>query len=220
MASLVTFAQEVEKRQIANLTFMWVWDKILVDAQNDMAERMIAENFDYLLTIEDDHWGFNSTMLEACLSQDVEVSAISYRSRHFPFDKIPMTYHETDKNGVRMFTGGQWDSGYHEVDLVGFGFTIIKREVFDKLDKPYFRLNCEYFKSVGPRATDMDFSYRVQQFGGKLVGCYDHILPHRDIDESTYKEMLVDGVLVRHSMFTRLHKMMSESKKNREVVNA
>lgn len=214
MASLVTFAQEVERENIASLTFMWVWDKTLVEAQNDMAERMVSVGFDYLLTIEDDHWGFNSEMLKSLLSIDSEVAAISYRSRHFPFDKIPMTYHETDKNGVRMFTGAQWESGTHEVDLVGFGFTLIKREVFDKLDKPYFRLNTEYFKGVGPRATDIDFSYRVQGFGGKLIGCYDHLLPHRDLDETTYKEMLVDGVLVRHSMFTRLHTMMKKSKES------
>lgn len=215
--SLPLLVRDVEREKLAHLDLMWVWDKTLVDAQNDMAERMEAGDYDYLLTIEDDHHGFTEDMLKACLAYDAEVVAIPYRSRHFPFDKIPMTYHETTKNGTRMYTGAAWDSGYHQADLAGFGFTLIRRDVFQRLEKPTFRLNTGSFKGVGPRATDIDFCLRVQESGGKIVGCYDFTLPHRDIEDESYKKMLVEGVLTRHSMFTRLHSMIQDQRKLRQL---
>lgn len=215
--SLPVFSHSVALRNLANLEFKFVWDKPLVSAQNMFADKMLEGSYDYLLTIEDDHHGFSSDMLESCLSCNAEVVAISYRSRHFPFDKIPMHYHETDRNGVRMYTGSSHTSGYHEADLAGFGFTLIRADIFSRLEKPVFRLNTEYYKKVGPRATDIDFCYRVQQAGGRIIGCYDYILPHRDIEEATYKEMIVDGILCRQSMFTRLNNMMKDSRKLKQL---
>ena len=186
----------------------WVWDKKLVDAQNEFTEYFMEGSWDYLLTIEDDHWNFSKLMLDACIAGDSDVVAISYRSRHFPFEMIPMRYQRTDINGVRRFNGINEKSGYHEADLCGFGFTLIKRQVIEKLDKPYFRLNHQYYKGVGPHATDIDFCERVQKLGFKVVGCFDHLLPHREITQESYDRMKVDGVLAKHSMFTHIHNLM------------
>jgi hypothetical protein len=216
--SLPLFAKQVSERGIADLTFFWVWNKPLVDAQNEFAEKMLSEDFNYLLTIEDDHHGFNADMLKALLSQDAEVVSISYRSRHFPFYKIPMHGSSTPEIRSKKFFGSNHVEGFHEADLSGFGFTLIRKDVFTRLEKPVFRLNIDNYDSAGPRATDIDFCNRLQEAGGKIIGCYDYILPHRDLEESVYKEMLVDGILARHSMFTRLHSMMTENKKYKEIL--
>lgn len=215
LESLPIFSQEVVEQGLAKLDFMWVWNKPLVEAQNAFAERVLAWEYDYLLTLEDDHWGFNAAMLRDCLRLDTHVAAISYRSRHFPFEMIPMKYMRKDKNGAKLYNGMKETKGIHEGDLCGFGFTLIKDEVFKILERPFFRLNIEAHKGVGPRATDIDFCTRLEEKGIKPIGIFDHRLPHREITDETYQEMLVTGVIAKHSMFTRMKSIMNDSKKEK-----
>ena len=205
--SLPAFSQDVGKKGLAHLDFLWVWNKPLVEAQNEMAEVMRKGDHDYLLTLEDDHWAFTGAMLEACLATGAEVSAISYRSRHFPFPMLPERFMKTDAKGVRRFTPFRSPPPQQESDLCGFGFTLIAKRVFEVLDQPTFRLNTQYYKGVGPHATDIDFCYRVQAKGMRIVGCFDHILPHREITEDGYKDMVVGGILAKHSMFTYMQEL-------------
>lgn len=186
---------------------MWVWNKPLVEAQNEFAEETIKGGYDYLLTIEDDHWGFTSSMLDSCLIANTHVCGISYRSRHLPFMKIPMVYSgTTDGNGNKLYDPIRHTAGYHESDLIGFGFTLIRSDVFRILDRPYFRLNTERFVGVGPRATDIDFSTRLIEKGIRPVGCFDYTLNHREITEERYKELLVSGIIEKQNFFSMLRR--------------
>lgn len=202
----------------------WVWNKPLVDAQNIFADKVLEGNYDYLLTIEDDHWNFTWEMLDTCLSANTHVAGIPYRSRHFPFDVVPMKFMKLDKDGVRKYSGMNDETlkGYEEADLLGFGFTLIRSDVFRILDRPYFRLNMERFKGpLGPHATDIDFCTRLLDKDIHPIGCFQHRLNHRDIVEDKYKEMLVQGILTQHSMFTtienigRYKKVQQAFEKNR-----
>jgi hypothetical protein len=67
---------------------------------------------------------------------------------------------------------------------------------------------------VGPRATDIDFCMRLREKNLRPLGCFDHRIIHREIDEGTYKEMLVNGILSKHSLFTAIHNI---HKKNKEM---
>lgn len=219
LESVPLFYADASKKY--DIDIKWVWHKPLVDAQNELAKATIDGKYDYLLTIEDDHHGFTVEMLDACMKPDTMVCGISYRSRHFPFMKIPMFKTRVNKVGENQY-GNSSDitEGYHEVDLSAFGFTLIKREVFDILDKPYFQLNVVN-EVKGPRATDINFSKRLQARGIKLIGCFDHLLNHRDIDEDNIKEMIVKGVIAKHSLYTRLNRMLDHDRKmTKEKANA
>lgn len=216
LESLPIFAQQVAEDGLAHLTFHWVWNKPLVEAQNEFADRVLEGGYTHLLTIEDDHWGFTSAMLKACLATRAEVSAISYRSRHFPFPMLPERYMKTDAKGVRRFTTVRNPGEQTDADLCGFGFTLIQRTVLETLDRPTFRLNNQYYKGVGPHATDIDFCYRVQAKGMRIVGCFNHILPHRDITEDGYQDMVVNGILAKHSMYTYMKEMAMKTELRRK----
>lgn len=179
----------------------------------------MAGDYTHLLTVEDDHWGFTADMLASCLEGDSDVVAISYRSRHFPFPKLPQRFTKTDHNGVRRFNSLRVTGDYEEADLCGFGFTLIKRAVLEKIGRPYFRLNNQYYKGVGPHATDIDFCYRVQQAGMKVIGCFRHIVNHRELTEEGYQEMVVNGILAKHSMFTYMQELHKKSQTNRQGVS-
>jgi len=185
---------------------MWVWNKPLVDAQNDFAEECIKGGYDYLLSIEDDHWGFTLGMLESCISADTHVCGVSYHSRHLPFMKIPMKLNHYEADGSPRYDSIKADSGFHKADLIGFGFTLIRSDVFRILDRPFFRLNTERFKGVGPRATDIDFSMRLVEKGIHPIGCFDYTLNHREITGESYKQMLVGGIIEKQNFFSILRK--------------
>lgn len=225
--TLPNFFNECGKR-FPGITFesMWVWNKPLVDAQNDFAERLLEGGHDYLLTLEDDHWAMTADMLEACLRSEKHVCGIPYRSRHFPFEVVPMKFARFAENGLKKFSGMNDPSlkGYQECDLLGFGFTLIKAECFRILDRPYFRLNTERYPGAGPCATDIDFCERLIDKDIIPVGCFDYRLNHRDLQEDKYKELLVEGILTQHSMFTTVegihkHKLMNAAFKKRQKEN-
>lgn len=195
---------------------MWIWNKPLVDAQNEMAERVLEMGYDYLLTIEDDHHGFSADMLEACLKADTHVCGISYRSRHLPFMMLPMgKLRGYDPHGIGLYDTIKETSGYHKCDLICFGFTLIRSDVFRILDRPFFRLNLDSHIGFGARATDIDFSRRLLSHGIQPIGCFDHILAHRDIEESVYQELKVSGLIEKQSIFNSI---MRIHKKNKEKV--
>jgi hypothetical protein len=210
LQSLPAFADGVA-RNLPNIEIDyvngWVWGKPLVDAQNELAEMTLAGNYDYLLFMEDDHWGFTWPMLKTCLDSGKHVSGIPYRSRHFPFDVVPMIHVHSRPDGTKEFKGmndPEKYTGYHECDLLGFGFTLVKSEVFRIIDRPFFRENITVYPGCGPRATDILFADSLMAKGMKPVGCFQHRINHREIEESTYKKLMVEGVINKSSLFGTL----------------
>jgi hypothetical protein len=78
-------------------------------------------------------------------------------------------------------------SGYHAVGLCCFGMTIIRREVFEELDKPYFQIN-KKGKRPHTYATDSNFFTRLRSLGIVPMGCFDYCVTHRHLNEETIDE--------------------------------
>jgi hypothetical protein len=192
--SLSSFLSELKKyEQHYKVEIAEVRDKSLVEAQNIISAYFIDGDFDYLLLIENDNWGFTRNHLKALLSANTEVCAMHYHSRHFPYFSCNMRKIEgrTDEGGP-LFAETHTKSGYAECDLVGYGMTLYKRSVFEKLEEPYFRLN----KFGGPEsyATDIDFSERCKEKGIKLIGCFEYTLNHRDVNKDNVMQLRLDGM--------------------------
>ena len=124
----------------------------LVTAQNIIAETFLKSDKEYLLFLEDDHWGHTPEMLEDLLKANTEIVAINYYSRYFPFMHCCMIdsgYKEEDKQYTQY---PEDTTGHKECKLIPFGMTLIRRDTFNYLDRPYFRLN-----SSSSVATDKNF---------------------------------------------------------------
>jgi hypothetical protein len=81
--------------------------------------------------------------------------------------------------------------GLQRCDLVPFGMTLIKRRVFDYIDKPYFEINDYYEfipKTEGALATDQNFCDKLRDKHIAVVGCFDHTLNHREITKDNYMD--------------------------------
>ena len=169
----------------------WIVGKRLDDAQCEIAEYAIEHNFEYILMMEDDHWGHNLGMVHKLfngLDETHPIVASRYFSRHYPFLKTAMNHIEGEKREVTegvwtdFYTEAKGDSGYQTVDLASFGMMLITTEVFKKLERPYFRFSADV------DTTDNDFCRRLKSIGIRPKVCFDYILPHRDLTEETVQE--------------------------------
>lgn len=190
--SLAAFLQECSLKY--DIECLQVYGKQLVDAQNQIAERFLNSGKPYLLMLEDDNWGFTLEMLDALVDPGFYVCGMKYYSRHYPFVSMPLDFfqhfQEEDDKEYSMNILGHPEGGYHTCGLTGFGMTLIKREVFAELEKPYFRLNILSHKSLRPSyATDQDFCKRLREKGILPVGCFDYCVTHRHLNDQTVKEL-------------------------------
>lgn len=169
---LVSLLPFLESLTDYDVDVFWVWNKPLVEAQNSMAMACLKGDYDYLLTLEDDHSGHTKEMVDGMIEADVPFIGIPYYSRHYPNIRIPMM-----KRGDKYF-GARHESGVHDVDILGFGMTLIKREVFEGMDYPYFKVD-----KGSIRSTDKNFSKRV-----KAKGHFDYFLTHRELNQENILE--------------------------------
>jgi len=156
--------------------------KPLAEAQNDIAEYFLNIGYSHLLFMEEDHWGHSIEMFNSMLQADTHVASVDYYSRHRPYPSILMRYNKRNElNSIREM------SGYHVCDLVGLGFTLIRRDTFEHLEKPYFRLN-RIDDVFGDFATDKNLFTRLAEKGIKPVGCADHCLTHKGLDRNNIRK--------------------------------
>lgn len=184
MESFETFKNEISKKHTI-LTFV-VKDRLLVDVQNEAAQKFLAGNFDYLLFLDDDHWGHTPEMLETLINANAYMATIKSYIRHFPYMCALLRKTRED-----LYVGIEDGSGYMPVDATGFPMTLIRRELFSRLEQPYFR---EFMDGIRPWATDGEFCDRLRRIGIRPVGCFQHVLAHGDLTEKNIlSKRLKDG---------------------------
>jgi len=149
--------------------------KKLDDAQNEIAEVSVHGNFDYLLLLEDDHWGHKPEMLDALVKADVDVCSILQYSRWYPYFRACMLRDGNFKDGRPKFREALYTEGVHPCDLIPFGMCLIRTSVFERIPKPWFRMN----QKKG--YTDQAFCSSLMEAGIQPMACFDFTLPHRDI---------------------------------------
>ena len=154
---------------------MVIKDKFLPDAQNTITKDFIATGYDYLLLLDDDHWGHTKEMLDTLIAANTYVATMKTYSRHYPY--VCAAWNWVGENTTLSVENGE---GYKEVDLTGFPMTLIARETFKKLDEPYFRPFSDGGRDWN---SDVDFFRRLAKVGIKPVVCFQHCLNHDKITQ-------------------------------------
>lgn len=164
---------EIKAEIVSNLS--------LGDAQNKLVDWFLETDNDYLLFLDDDQWGHTIQMLHCLVNAMTDVATIKTYGRNYPYTSMLLKYSKDRSLSCPI----EYAEGYSEVDICGFPMTLIKRRVFDLLDKPYFR-EVEF----GGRTwnTDVDFCERLEKVGIKPVGCFQHCLNHDIVtSENVYR---------------------------------
>lgn len=162
---------------------MVVRDTFLPDAQNKIAKDFLQTGYDYLLLLDDDHWGHTKEMLECLINADTFVATMKTYTRKYPYMVAAW-----DRIGAGAMVPIEVSEGYRKCDLTGFPMTLISRGTFSFLEEPYFRpLEAE------GRAwnSDVDFFERLAKKWIRPVVCFQHTLNHDKITAHNVKEYRV-----------------------------
>lgn len=155
-------------------------DTFLPDAQNKIVRQFIDSGYDYLLLLDDDHWGHTKEMLECLINANTYVATMKTYTRHYPY--VCAAWNKVGHNALVSVENG---IGYREVDLTGFPMTLISRETFSLLEKPYFRP----LEAEGRTwNSDVDFFERLAVKGVKPTACFQHCLNHDKITQENVWE--------------------------------
>lgn len=159
---------------------MVIKNKFLPDAQNEIVKDFLQSGHQYLLLLDDDHWGHTKEMLDTLVNANTYVATMHTYSRHYPYSSAIL-----DKVRNNVVVPVEYSEGYRECDLTGFPMTLIRRDVFDKLEKPYFRPVEAEGRTWN---TDIDFFERLGNIGIRPIGCFQHTLNHDKITKENVWE--------------------------------
>lgn len=168
-----------------------VSNKTLSEARNEIVSRFLESDKDYLLFLDDDHSGHTVKMLDSLLEPLVNngrfVSAIKCYAKEFPYWSNLLQYNDSYFESRRCYDPIYDTEGYIECDLVGFGMTLISREVFKRISEPYF-------SSTNNQKEDNYFCDKLVMAGSRPIGCFDYVLEHNGIGEHNALDLRNKGM--------------------------
>lgn len=169
-----------------------VCNKSLSEARNEIVSRFLESDKEYLLFLDDDHSGHTIRMLESLLDPLINngrlVCAMKCYARKFPYFSNLLEYSGVDLgDGRGKYRPIEDSEGYCECDLVGFGMTVISREVFKRIREPYF-------VSKDNAREDVYFCDKLVLSGSRPIGCFDYVLDHNGINKNEALRLRDEGI--------------------------
>lgn len=125
----------------------------------------------HLLFLDDDML-FPPNVIEKLLSDDVPLVGGLYFGRNTPH--LPIAYHHVEGNQWVAIT--KWKAGLQHVDAIGTGCMLIRRDLLEKMERPYFK-----FDDV--MGEDMYFCERAKQLGVPVLLDGDVVCKHLRVSE-------------------------------------
>lgn len=139
--------------------------------RNIIVKKFLETDNEYLLMIDSDVVPISNVLEMSDLDKGIMSALVrTYKDG----DLIPVALKKVE-GGYKVWS--PLSKGLNEVDAVGTGCLMIKREVFNKITKPYFRFryNDEGFLINGE---DFDFCDRVKEAGYKVYFNADYEAQH------------------------------------------
>jgi hypothetical protein len=144
------------------------------------------QHFDYIIRMDDDVWGYVAGGVTKLLKADVPVIGAAYPKRHYPYswcallkEKKSTSLIDSHKYQRGKFHAPSFESeGVVQVDLIGFGLTVIKVEAIKDFPmRPFTGMTevnvpddtwfCEMCENYGvPRYVHMDVRLHHREVTG------------------------------------------------------
>jgi hypothetical protein len=145
-------------------------------------------------------------MLDCLIAANTYMATIKTYTRHYPYVTALWKWIPNLNKEGNCFVGIEDGEGYQQMDMTGFPMTLLRRDLFHLLERPFFQP-----KSYGgvEWATDRFFCERLARLGIKPVGAFQHTLNHdgitkENVQQLRYKECLTEKQRVM--MFVEEHK--------------
>jgi hypothetical protein len=170
------YALNKEKHNLKRYRTFW---QALHRAQQSALQIAKDCNASHILFTEDDHWGYPENGLEVLLEADKDVIGFPSYFKHYPWNLMAMKKSEPDKtllkreNILTPATG----AGIQRVDLITWAFTLVKMDVFDRMEEVGLRP----FAQWGDTPTDSYFCQYCADLGIPVYAHMDYVIPHGDL---------------------------------------
>ena len=136
--------------------------------------------FSHILLIEDDHWGFPVDGLEVLLESKKRLIGLHTYARGRPEFSIALKKRDPTLSMLdpelllRPVEYVPGDPVIQEVDVIGYGFTLIEVALFDELLRDPFNV-------WGIKGTDMQLCHATEEIGVRPCTHFGYTLPHGDV---------------------------------------
>lgn len=151
--------------------------------RNMIANAVIEDNYDYLLSIDSDIILPSDTLVKL-LSQNKDIISGMYRQRKH-HEHIVEIFMRNEYGGVMQVPYYDMpDKDVFEIDACGMGVCLIKSEVFKKMSQPWFLYHSS-LEEGGTLSEDVYFCMKAQEHGFKIWADKTIQVPH--IGETTFE---------------------------------
>jgi len=148
------------------------------EARVAIVDEFLKGDKEFLLFLDDDHSGHTPEMLESLMNGNALFCSLKCYARYYPYQITTVTKDIKFQDNHNLYVKNT-NKGYSPCIFAGFGMALIRRELFSKIDKPYFE--CD---RIGERE-DNYFCEKLIAAGIDPIGCFDYALPHDGIDDNT-----------------------------------
>ena len=129
----------------------------------------------HILFVEDDQWDFPHHGLDILLEHDKDVVGLLTYKKEFPFMSMCARRKvEGDSLLEQNLLAPYIGDGVDTVDLISFGFTLIKTDVFDRIDDPFALPYADH-------PADSYFSQYCDDAGIQKWIDFDHVVAHGNV---------------------------------------
>ena len=191
-------------------------------AQEDLAKEAVDTGATHLLIVDDDVFDFSLLDLVKLLDADKDMIGGAMFTKRFPYHLCAMRRLDGDKpliehcknvTGFDMYEVPTADrKGVVPVDLISFGFTLFKTDLFKRIKKPYFipdpkkvdtsKVNYQY-----SAYTDNIFCDKVFDAGSQPFCHFDVWLNHNGVTRDNLSHWV--GIYQQAGMLTQPGIMMN-----------
>jgi hypothetical protein len=133
-------------------------------------------NMTHLLFIDTDIVPNDKNFLDIMVSYDLPILGLLCTKKTAPFEPILYKASSPVEERVNDFWVG-FKEGLNEVDATGTGCLLVKREVFEKMSKPYFRFAAAYEQGLY-QSEDIYFLENAKKLGYKVYVDTKHTCLH------------------------------------------
>ena len=145
---------------------------LIASQRMELARQALEEKADYLLWLDSD-MRFPKETIGHLILRDKPIVAANYATRRMPVKPVAMT--DDDGKIGRVYTAPD-SEGLQPVDYIGMGVMMVKREVFEKIEAPWFAIP---YSTVGNHyiGEDVFFCRKAREAGYEVL--VDHDLSHQ-----------------------------------------
>lgn len=152
----------------------WRFGHHIADSTNALIQEMYDRDLDWLWIMGDDH-SFSPNLLTSLLDRDVEIVVPVCLMRNPPYRPVAFDYAGAENESVRVNLTDHPDGGLIEVKSCGSAGMLIRREVFDFVERPWFEAGRGITAIVGE---DLNFCDKAREAGFDIHLDLDHVLGH------------------------------------------